>query len=501
MIIFYKNIYKVVFVIALLLIVSGCNNFLTRGNPSNFTSNNYYKTAGEAQSAVNAIYSSLYPVYQGGYNGSPWQILEFATGEANNGAAQAIYTNSVMNLNQSSLNGFVDTWWTSSYHGIANANEAISHIPDINIDQNTKNKLMGEARFLRAYFYFNLVRMFGKVPLITKPQKFKPSELRASRDSVQKVYNLIVNDLKVAEKSGLPFNSSSGRVTLGAVKTLLASVYLTMAGYPLQKGLPYYKKARDEAKSVIDSGKYSLFQSYNDLHDPSKNNTGEDIFSVQFKKSIEPNPIQVQILPFEKGISAYSAETGAIYARSAFVDTYQQQDKRRQEDQFFYTKFTSQDNRKDTVNLNNYYLYKFFDVNAQLNTADSGLNFPILRYAEALLIYAEAENEVEGPTHSAYDALNKVRVRAGLQKLSGLNKSQFRIAVWKELWHELCFENKTWFNMVRLRKAYNLNTGKFDNFIGHQFTYGPTLAKKDLLFPIPQSELRVDKNLTQNPGY
>ena len=137
-----------------------------------------------------------------------------------------------------------------------------------------------------------------------------------------------------------------------------------------------------------------------------------------------------------------------------------------------------------------------------MNTAKSGLNYPLLRYADILLLYAEASNESEGsPSPKAYECLNKVRQRAGLEPLSNLSQVQFREAVWKERYHELAFENKLWFDMARTRKVFNLTSGGFDDFVGHVFTYGPTLGEKELLFPIPTSEMNNNKNLIQNKGY
>ncbi len=138
---------------------------------------------------------------------------------------------------------------------------------------------------------------------------------------------------------------------------------------------------------------------------------------------------------------------------------------------------------------------------ANLDTASSDLNWDLIRYAEVLSIYAEAQNEVSGPTVDTYNAINDIRVRAELPELVGLSKDEFREAVWTEKWHELSYENVTWFDMVRLRKAYNVTTGNFDDFIGHEFVYGPTLTERELLFPIPTDELRNNENLVQNPGY
>ncbi|HWK99910.1 MAG TPA: RagB/SusD family nutrient uptake outer membrane protein, partial [Parapedobacter sp.] len=166
-----------------------------------------------------------------------------------------------------------------------------------------------------------------------------------------------------------------------------------------------------------------------------------------------------------------------------------------------YTTFTHQDRRDEVVDLGGYFIWKHFDEVAQTSTGNSDLNWPVIRYANVLLTYAEAENEVNGPTADAYLAVNAIRSRAELEDLKGLSKEQLREAIWKERWYELCFENKTWFDMVRLRKAFNVGTKKFDNFVGHKFSYGPILKERELLFPIPTSEVRNNTNLIQNSGY
>src|SRR5690606_15670231 len=163
-------------------------------------------------------------------------------------------------------------YWTNMYRGIANANLAIARIPEITMDDAAKNKFLGEARFLRALYYYDLVRIFGKIPLITEPVSLDSEKLYPSPASEEEIYNVIVEDLLVAETSGLPYTDPSGRVTLGAVKSLLSSVYLTMAGYPLQKGNEYYQKAADKANEVIQANQYTLFTSYDHLHDPAKKN-------------------------------------------------------------------------------------------------------------------------------------------------------------------------------------------------------------------------------------
>ena len=490
---------------ALLLLCSGCSKFLDTQDKSNYTTDNYYTTASQAESAVNAIYQSLSATYNGG-NGfggglSPWLMLEFATGLANTELAEAFDNLAVKNLTNSADNSEGLIWWNESYRGIANANLAITKIPNIKMDETQKNILLAQAKYLRAFFYYNLVRIFGKVPLITAPADLSSPDFYPVQAAESDVYNLIVADLTTAESLGLPFIDVSGRVSLGAVKSLLSSVYLTMAGYPLQLGAVYYQKAADKASEVMQSNKYSLFQTYNDLHNPSLDNTGENIFQVQFTALVLPSFWQQAIVPYNKGISVYSAQSGAIFSDLPFVSSFESGDKRAQERQFFYTKYTLNSNRGVTIELGNRYIYKLFDSLAQNSTASSGLNWTLMRYPEILLIYAESINELSGPSAASYEAVNKIRRRALLPELSGITKDKFKEAIWREEWHELCFENKTWFNMVRLRKAYNITTGNFDNYVGHKFSYGPILKERDLLFPIPTSAMQTNNKLVQNVGY
>ncbi|RRB03834.1 RagB/SusD family nutrient uptake outer membrane protein [Larkinella rosea] len=486
---------------ALVLSGAGCSDFLDEADQSNFTVENYFTKPEHATSAVNSIYENLKTTTGGGFNGAPWMMLEFATGLANTELGQAVNSIFVRNLVNTSDNEYGRVYWVASYKGIGNANLAIAKIPAIAMDEATKKKALGEARFLRAWYYFNLVRIFGKVPIITDPVGLTSENLYPEQATEEAVYKVIVDDLVEAEASGLPYLDKSGRVSLGAVKSLLASVYLTMAGFPLQKGAEYFKKAADKANEVITSNQYSLFTSYDDLHDPAKKNIGENIFMVQFAANIQPSGWQTSIIPYNQGISAYSDETGAVFANKEFVESYEKGDKRAEEKQFYYRTYTLSDNRTKTVDLGGYYIYKHFDTAAHLTTTSSDLNWPLLRYAEVLLTYAEAANEASGPTADALEAVNKIRRRANLPNLTGLTKEQLREAVWRERWFELSFENKTWFDMARLRKAFNVSTRTFENYVGHKFSYGPVLKERELLFPIPTAEIRNNNKLKQNTGY
>lgn len=483
-----------------LLIFSGCSTFLEEPDRSNFTKENYFTKPEHAESIINSIYENMRNVLGGGFNGAPWMMLEFATGLANTELGQAQNSIFVRNLVNNSDNAYGQTYWTNHYKGIGNANLAIAKIPGIKMDEIAKKKFLGEARFLRAMYYFDLVRIFGSVPLISEPIDLGSKDLYPEPASVDNIYKLIESDLLEAEKSGLPVKDASGRVSLSAVKSLLSSVYLTMAGFPLSKP-EYFAKSADKALEVINSNQFTLFASYDDLHLASRKNSGENIFQVQYLESILPSNWQTSIIPYNQGISNYTDETGAIFANKEFVESYEKGDKRAAEKQFYYSSYSLRSNRSQTRNLGGYYLYKHFDILAQTSTTSSGLNWTLLRYPEVLLNYAEAANETGGPSAAVLNAINLVRKRAELPALEGLSKDELREAIWRERWYELSFENKTWYDMARLRKAFNVYTKKFEPYVGHKFSYGPTLSEKELLFPIPTAEIRNNNKLKQNKGY
>ncbi len=498
-----NNIYKYLSLLTCCLgvLFSGCSKFLDESDPSNFSTGTFYQKPEHARISVNAVYANMRDPFASGFGGGAWNMVEFATGLANTDLGQAVNSYFVKDLRNTAENGYGLTIWTAYYRGIGNANSSIKYIPGIpGLDANEGKRLLGEAYFLRAWYYFNLVQLFGNIPLVTEPVNLESPQLVPPQVSAEEVYNLIVSDLQMAEQSGLDWTDESGKVSLGAVKSLMAKVYLTMAGYPLLKGLSHYTLAAQKAKEVIESGAFKLFNDYKSLRDLSMKNKEENIFMIQFLAGTLPSNFQVLLLPYNKNISAYSDETGGIYSTTAFAQSFQANDLRAKEKQFFFTTYTAEKKRDSIVTLGGYHIYKFFDSTAHLSSASSGMNWPVLRYADVLLMYAEASNEVSGPTADAYAAVNAIRSRAELPALAGLSATQFKEAVWKERWYELCFENITWFDMVRLQKAFNVITKQFDDYIGHEFSYGPVLKKRELLFPIPSSEV-LNGKLNQNEGY
>jgi hypothetical protein len=282
-----------------------------------------------------------------------------------------------------------------------------------------------------------------------------------------------------------------------------------MAGAPLNKGAAHYKLAADKAAEVINSNAFQLFDTYNELHSIAQENRGEHIFQIQYAAGIADNPNQAILLPNFKGISAANTEIGSMVPVVQFYDSYDAADKRKVDRQgFFFTSYYTEGNGA-LKDLAAPYIFKHFDsvfhgTAGRAGTNISGLNTNQIRYADVLLVYAEAQNEADGsPNAAAIDALTKIRTRAGLTTPTAFSQADFRTAVWKERWHELCYEGITWFDMVRLRKAFNPVTGMFEEFVGYKFPdNGATLQQKHLLFPLPTAEMQNNPNLrTNNPGY
>lgn len=508
---------SVVILSGVLLLSSGCKKFLDEEDPSNLTPESFYTIPEHAEAAIAAVYADM-RFYGGGAGifSSNWQMLEAPTGTSTTETAQNADLNNLYALSYDGNVGHIVNWWNGLYRVIANANLVLEKVPPITpMDETQKKKILGEAKFLRAWAYFSAVRLWGDIPLITMPQTATSEDFFPNRASVEEVYNLIVQDLTDAEAAGFAWMDPSGRVSLAAVKSQLAFVYLTMAGYPLQKGASHYKLAADKAYEVIsyanaNPGTINLFPNYADVHSVTTENVVEHIFMLQYLADVAGNPME-NMFPNFKPVSVYGANgTGSSVPTLSFYQSYEAGDRRaKNQEGYFYTSyFTNGDGAP--FDLGAPYIFKHFNVVAfgspgKKGTARNDLNVPLIRYAEVLLTYAEAKNEGGGPDQTAYDAFKKIRDRAQLTTpaLGSYTQASFREAVWKERWHELCYEGITWYDMVRLRKVFNETTKGFDDFVGHiNKSSNQALQEKHLLMPLGVQEMQNNPNLKpQNPGY
>ncbi len=508
---------KVALLGATLLGPVGCKDFLDEQAPSNLTPDNFYTIPDHAEAAIASVYADLRFIGDGaGIFSTNWQLLEAMTGTSTTETAQNSDLNNLYGLVHDGNTIHVVNYWNGLYKVIAQANQVIEKVPPITpMPDAQKNKILGEARFLRATAYFMAVRLWGDIPLITKPQTVTSEDFQPSRTPQEQIYNLIVEDLKAAEGAGLAWMDVSGRVNLAAVKAQLARVYLTMAGFPLNKGASHYKLAADKAFEVITYANanptvINLFPTYEDVHRESLKNRVEHLFMLQYNTLVAGNPMDNYYPNFKPVTYNGPSGTGSSVPTSSFYNSFEPGDLRAKDQEgWFYTTYFTNGNGAP-FSLGAPYVFKHFNRTANGTAGVAGtrlnnLNVPQIRYAEVLLMYAEAQNEVGGPTQAAYDAYKRIRDRAKLTTpaLGTFTPATFREAVWRERWYELCYEGITWFDMVRLRKVFNEQTKGFDNFVGHvNQSSKQALQEKHLLLPLPKQEMLNNPNLkTQNPGY
>jgi hypothetical protein len=508
-----KSISKVL-LLSVVMTSSACSKFLDEEDPSNLTEDTYFTLPGHAEAAIAAAYAQTRFIGNGaGIFVQNWSLPEMMSGTAKTETGQNSDLNNIIGLSYNGDNLLITQWWNGLYSVIAQSNLILKKVPEITLmAEADRKKVLAQAQFLRAWAYFYLVRMWGDVPLIIKPiENFNDEMLLPNRTAAATIYDQIVADLVAAEAGGLPATDNSGRASLGAVKSLLSKVYLTMAGFPLSKGATHYKLAADKANEVILSNSFKLFATYNELHSLSTENKDEHIFEIQYLGGVSDNPIQAALLPNFKGVSDYGTEIGSNVPVPAFVASYDANDKRIiDREGFYYTNYYTEGNGP-LKSVGNPYIYKHFDIVANgtfgvKGTSVSSLNIMNLRYAEVLLIHAEAQNEVDAaPSAAAWNSLKLIRDRAGLVTPAAgtYTKTTFRDAVLKERWHELAFEAITWYDMLRLRKAFNVTTKTFEPLVGHKFPDNQvTYQEKHLLLPLPTNEMKNNPNLTpNNPGY
>lgn len=524
-----KNLSKALLCGTVLLGPVGCSDFLEEQPPSNLTADSFYQIPDHAEAALASVYADAR--FFGGGAGifsSNWQLLEAMTGTSTTETAQNSDLNNLYSLSHDGNTAHVVNWWNGLYRVIAQANQVLAQVPAITpMPEAQKTKILGEARFLRAWAYFYAVRLWGDIPLITTPQTATSEDFRPARAPQESVYNLIVEDLLAAEAAGLNWTEVNGRVNLAAVKTQLAKVYLTMAGFPLSKGASHYTLAANKALEVITYANanptvINLFTNYEDVHREQTENRLEHLFMLQYNTVVPGinvsgvdvpgggNPMDNFYGNFKPINFNGPTGTGSSIPTLDFYNSFEAGDRRTkdQEGYFYTTYFTNGTGAR--FNLGRPYVFKHFNRTSNgtegvAGTRQNNLNVPQIRFAETLLIYAEAQNEVGAPTQAAYDALKRIRDRAQLTTpaLGTYTQASFRDAVLRERTYEFCYEQITWFDMIRTRRVFNEKTKGFDNFVGHvNLSTNKALEQKHLLLPIPRQELLNNPNLkTQNPGY
>jgi hypothetical protein len=494
------KINKKIFFFIFILIV-GCTDFLQIDPQGDLTQASFPASSSDALQATNAVYAAVRDWY---YNSGGYPILDIMSDDAYKGsntndqlATVGAYDNFTFNTTGDGL----DRWWATLYQGIKWANVVVEKVSAISMDTTLRNRYVGEARFLRGLFYFDLVRAWGGVPLVTA--SIPP--LHLGRATTEEIYSLIVSDLLYAEahllkKSDLT-SSDQGRATSGAADALLAKVYLFQNDFV---------NAEKYALKVIQSNEYSLEPQFIDANGVKGNNGVESIFeigalgvedfngggaqyantqgvrgspnrgwgfnrpSIDLRKSFEPGDTRLKGTIIDLGdiIDGVFIKGDPDPANDPVVKLNQ---------------------NGDTINIQCYNRKVWTPGND--TPSQWAHHRRLIRYADVLLIAAEALNE-NGKQTDALTYLNQVRNRARggnisvLPDISITDKNLLRDKIFLERRHELALEGERFWDLVR--------TGKAAEVLG---PLGFIPGKHELL-PIHQSEIDISQgSLTQNPNY
>lgn len=478
--------------------LTSCKKFLEEDPKNLVTVQNFYKTEADAIAAVNSIYAYLNSVDNfaaggntaGVYHSTFWLAVGLASDEMLNNQLGAANFDQLASFSYTSMNPSMEEIWGMHYKTITLANIAIARIPGISMNASFRDRLVGEAKFLRGLMYFNLVRMFGQVPLLVEEN----NPLLPGKSSVDDVYAQITADLGDAANALPPSYTAGngrGRATSGAANAILAKVYLTRKNW---------EQASIAAKKVIDSNEYALWDDFADVFKLSSRAGKEAIFSVGFGDAggaisfWEVGQFNVRLLPTALSVEGVQNAQGWQFPTQYLYNQFESDDRRRS-----VTFITEINDPAGAYNIRPY-VKKYWDRVAEPQGNSSSNDFPVIRYADVLLMYAEAQNEL-GFTIPAHQYINMVRKRArfngttylnAVPDYSGLNKDQFRDAVLKERMMEFVFEGQRWFDLVRM--------GKLEQLVPLAKP-GVVPAARNNLFPLPQREVDLNPGLGQNDGY
>ena len=515
------------------LTAGSCKKFLDT-KPQDFVSPEfYYTTEAQLNTALNGVYDMLGK--QAIYGDAWWEKFNVVTDEGyfsnSNPTAIAVGLR-VQNFDASDPD--VLALWAGLYEGINRANLLLQNIDKPEMDATARAVIEGETRFLRAYYYFLLVSSWGDVPLMTTPTEGLNST-DVKRTSAAAVYDFIVSEMTAAEgkvKTATSFGFG-GRVSKTVVEGMLARVCLYRAGYPLQDAAKY-QDALNWATKVIQSGEHALNSSYRqifinyaqDLYDVK-----ESMWEVEFwGNQIGNNFQEAGSLGYINGIVTSSQTIGYSYGfincTPILYNLYEAKDTLRRDwniTPFSYNAATGAKTIKASTDLYTRNCGKWrreYETLLPKAINHTPQNFPILRYADVLLMAAEAENEVKGPTATAYGYANAVRAR-GWGKLlpgatnpheadlpAGLSKDDFRQRVLDERARELAFECLRRPDLIRrgmylpvMKAAANYMATNASAAYKYAANPGNNTTARNVLLPIPLTDIGVNKLLTQNPGW
>lgn len=463
---------KLLYFIAAATMLTACQDFLELAPRSTTNAINFYKTEGDFKTAIVGAYQSFrsYPgmyIELSNYRSDEMYLISSTTGN--------LARFEISRFREVADNNIVANAWDNLYSGVARTNDILAFLEGSSISAEAKAQFTGEARFMRAFHYFNLVRLWGKVPLVLEPIGASEA-LRKQRDEVAQVYAAIEDDLLIAV-ANLPEmypSSDAGRATKSAAKALLAKVYLTQEKWA---------EVRDVLVDIVNK---SLLPKSGDVFDVTKKMNAEILFAVRYNKDI-----------VGQGHGAWPqaiSDTTSQDLSPTFLASFKSTDSRRA---LYYYK------KEGTL----YIVKKFFDTRSTINTTEYGNDFVLLRQADVQLMYAEALNELGYVADGdAFTYLNNIHTRAGLNAFSSAtltDQTVFRDSLLYERKLEFGLEGHRWFDLLRTDNALSELTAEFENVPVLNSDVN-NIQEFRLVFPIPQKEVQKINNeviFPQNPGY
>lgn len=492
--------------VVILIVLAGCDNFLDPNPKTTETVSNFFQTEDQFLQAVNAGYDQL--------QNWVFQAHELEEARSDNSHFDNGLNRGVLR-DMARIDWFVmigdepqlENAWNTLYTGIKDVNLPLSRlengIQNGVLNSDLGQRIEGELKFLRAFFYFTAVRLWGDVPLILEPFDSGLSTFDIERSPKEEVYEVIIQDLADAEAS-LPDSYSDadlGRITSGAAKALLSKVYLRRGNYV---------EAEGKLREIVNSNRYSLLPNYADIFNPQNKFNSEIIHEVSFKQGDEgessnflyqfaPVGSFPEVIPVLVGDGTW----GRNLPTWQLVNAYEEGDLRKEVSIGFF----------DPGGVNVPYITKWDEATDE-SFPRTDHNWPLIRYADVLLLLAEAINEQGFDPGEPFDLINQIRNRADLPDVSSVdypNQEAFRNALLDERRFELAFENQRWHDLVRsgtavevMREHGELARENPSTPFTQTTPLNPNAWNVEdfmLIYPIPQDELIVNPNISQNPGY
>ena len=501
---------KLILFFSLILSLWSCNDFLDQKNVQELTEESFWQNADDARKGIVAAYSALQA-----YDGSKWTFFEqmyiAVTWKADDilnaptdyGKSLASFTNGTDDITFSSF-------WRSNYAGISYANQVIENVPNIeSMSEAEKNAIVAEAKFLRGLYNFHLLIAFENIPLITSTPK-TPEDFFVSQTTPETVWTQIEADFTDA-KAGLPASWDGG--DLGRATRHTATAYLGKA-YLFQEK---YTQAISELGAVISSGAYSLLPNYADNFNGQGENSSESVFEIQWSGdrsngNDERHPFNFEVTPgalggwelyypsdwlfseMQQDLTDTDEFSDRVYASIFFDDPNSEMS-----DRYAGVNKTYAEVKND---LSHPIYFKKYTEDFDLSFYN-GININMMRYADVLLMQAEALNE-NNQTAEALALVNQVRQRSKAKDLVGLSKEQLRDQIrHHERPVELSMEYTIrWFDLYRWSKGSTGTEPISQTLTDHDKPFADNFDdNKHDIFPIPLSEININENLVQNPGY